>query len=91
MAEIIQFLVDEEELTKEQIQERLGMEWEEVDRLYDRAGMLDRGSISDFRKGWQPVAGTGNKREDIDPTADERSTSHGGGSGRSKGQRIGSF
>lgn len=54
MAEIVRSLVDEEGLTFEQVMERFGMEHEEVDRLYDRGGMIERGSKEGFNDGWIP-------------------------------------
>ena len=37
-----------------EIQELLGMEEEEVDRLYDNSGMTKRGSKEEFNQGWKP-------------------------------------
>ncbi len=54
MADIIRTLIDEEGLSYEEIMTRLQMEWEEVDRLHDRGGMLKRGSRDDFNTGWVP-------------------------------------
>jgi ParB-like chromosome segregation protein Spo0J len=54
MAEIVRDLIDNQGLTYEEVMSRLQMEWEEVDRLYDRGGMTKRGSKADFNKGWVP-------------------------------------
>lgn len=56
MANIVRKLIDEEGLTYEEVMERLQMEWEEVDRLYDRSGMTGRGSKEAFNQGWIPKA-----------------------------------
>lgn len=55
MAEIVRELVDEEGLPAEQIATRLGMEAEEVDRLYDRGGMKVRGRGEGYGKAWEPA------------------------------------
>lgn len=56
MADIVRRLIDDEGLTQEQVMQRCGMEKEEVVRLYDRAGMTERGTKgrSEFSKGWVP-------------------------------------
>lgn len=54
MADIVRHLIDVEGLSFEEVQERLQMEWEEVDRLYDASGMTVRGSAEGFNKGWVP-------------------------------------
>jgi hypothetical protein len=54
MAEMVRHLLEEEGLSYEQVMARLGMEWEEVDRLYDRGGMLKRGRSGAFSPGWVP-------------------------------------
>ena len=54
MASIVQGLIDEEKLSVPEIEKLLGMEKEEVDRLYDRGGMIERGSGDSFAKGWVP-------------------------------------
>lgn len=54
MADIVRNLIDNEGCTYEEVMERLGMEWEEVDRLYDRGGMRKRGSREGFNAGWVP-------------------------------------
>lgn len=53
MADIVRSL-KESGLTIEQIMSRLGMEFEEVDRLLDSSGMLGRGASDEFNKGWVP-------------------------------------
>ncbi len=54
MADIVRDLLDNEHLTYEEVMARLGMEWEEVDRLYDRGGMTKRASKASFNQGWVP-------------------------------------
>lgn len=54
MADIVRSLIDDEGCTYEEVMSRLQMEWEEVDRLYDRGGMLKRASKASFNKGWVP-------------------------------------
>ena len=54
MADIVRTLVDEEGWTFEQIQLEFGMDDEEVDRLYDSGGMIERGSKDEFNRGWKP-------------------------------------
>ena len=54
MAEIIAELINSTDLTVEEIQKRLGMEYEEVDRLYDNSGMIERGSLDKFGPAWKP-------------------------------------
>ncbi len=54
MADIVRDLIDNQGLSYEQVMVRLQMEWEEVDRLYDRAGIVKRGSKEGFNNGWVP-------------------------------------
>lgn len=54
MADIVRELIDEQGLSFEEVGRRLGMEIEEVDRLYDRGGMTERGSRAELSKGWVP-------------------------------------
>jgi ParB-like chromosome segregation protein Spo0J len=54
MADIVRDLIDEEHMSYEEVQRFLQMEWEEVDRLYDRGGMLKRASKTEFNTGWVP-------------------------------------
>lgn len=54
MADIIRDLIDSGGMTPEEVMRRLGMEDEEVERLYDRGGMLKRGSKEAFNGGWVP-------------------------------------
>lgn len=56
MADIVQSLVVELGLPDEEIMRRLGMESEEVRRLFERGNMLKRGSQSQFNNGWIPDA-----------------------------------
>lgn len=58
MSEIVAFLRDDAGLSSEEIEERLGMEWEEVDRLYDKGDMLRRGAHGKFNAGWIPDGDT---------------------------------
>lgn len=53
MADIVRDLKDNHGLTDAEIQQRLGMEDEEIERLYDRAGMPKRAGKG-FGKGWVP-------------------------------------
>lgn len=56
MADLVRDLIDNQGLSWEDVMQRLGMEHEEVDRLYDRAGMPVRGnSGAGFNKGWKPA------------------------------------
>lgn len=56
MASIVRGMVDDG-VSKEEIQARLGMEDEEVDRLVDRAGMTKKTEAAQpgFGKAWKPV------------------------------------
>jgi ParB-like chromosome segregation protein Spo0J len=54
MADIVRDLIDEEHMSYAEVQRFLQMEWEEVDRLYDRGGMLKRASKPEFNTGWVP-------------------------------------
>ena len=54
MSDLVQELVDERGLSFEEVMDKLQMEWEEVDRLYDDSGMINRGSEKEFNKGWKP-------------------------------------
>ncbi len=53
MADIVRRLVDDG-LSREEVESLLGMEGEEVERLYDSAGMTARGSQDAFNPGWVP-------------------------------------
>jgi ParB-like chromosome segregation protein Spo0J len=55
MADIVRDLIDNQGLSFDEVQERLQMEWEEVDRLYDASGMTVRGSKDTFNTGWVPT------------------------------------
>jgi len=57
MADIVVTLL-ESGMDGEEIQRRLGMEWEEVDRLYDRGNMRERASKPEFNNAWVPDDGT---------------------------------
>tara|TARA_R100000306_G_C4364835_1_gene137095 strand:+ start:556 stop:1110 length:555 start_codon:yes stop_codon:yes gene_type:complete len=52
MADIVTSLKDEHGLSDAQVKQKLGMDSEEVERLYDTSGMPGRGSDDDFNKGW---------------------------------------
>lgn len=54
MADIVVQLVDELGVPREEVCRRLGMELEEVDRLYQRGSMVERGAGAEFGKGWVP-------------------------------------
>lgn len=54
MADIVRTLHDDDGLSFEEIERRLGMEAEEVERLYDNADMRARGGAEDFGRGWEP-------------------------------------
>jgi hypothetical protein len=56
MANIVRALIDDEGLDYEEVMARCGMEWEEVDRLYDKAGMTKKGryETDEFSAGWVP-------------------------------------
>lgn len=54
MAEIVSDLIDKQGLSFEDVSNRLKMEEEEVERLYDRGSMVDRASKEEFGKGWIP-------------------------------------
>ena len=52
MADIVTSLKDEHGLSDSEVQQKLGMDIEEVERLYDNSGMPIRASDEDFNKGW---------------------------------------
>jgi ParB-like chromosome segregation protein Spo0J len=54
MADIVASLIDDYELEPEQLEALLQMDFEEVDRLYDRGEMTKRGSADALGKGWVP-------------------------------------
>ena len=54
MSDIVQKLKDENKVPDAVIQEKLGMEEEEVERLHDQSGMTNRGSKKTFNTGWRP-------------------------------------
>ena len=54
MTDIVRNLREEHKYTDEKIQELLGMEQEEIDRLYDYRPMTEKGSQEEFSKGWVP-------------------------------------
>jgi ParB-like chromosome segregation protein Spo0J len=54
MADMVTTLIDEHHMTAPQVEKLLGMDPEEVDRLYDHGVMTKRGSADEFSKGWVP-------------------------------------
>lgn len=54
MADIVRSLLDDHDYSKEMVQQLLGMEDEEVDRLYDASGMPNRAGEDEIGKGWVP-------------------------------------
>ena len=56
MSVIVQDLIDKQGLSVAEIMAGLGMEKEEVERLYDKGTMVDHGSGDDFASGWVPDA-----------------------------------
>lgn len=54
MASIVRAMIDQHGMTEAQVQEMMGMEAEEVLRLYDRGGMPDLLGDNEFGKGWVP-------------------------------------
>lgn len=54
MADIVAALVDDMGLGAEEVAARLGMEAEEVERLYQRGSMIERGAGTELGKGWVP-------------------------------------
>jgi ParB-like chromosome segregation protein Spo0J len=56
MSAIVRNLIDAHHLTPAAVAATLGMEDEEVDRLYDRSGMTERGTNGDeFNTAWTPA------------------------------------
>lgn len=60
MTDIVRKMKDKHNYTDEELINILGMEQEEVDRLYDYRPMTEKGSQEEFSKGWVPDTG---KRE----------------------------
>ena len=54
MTVIVRKMKEKHDYTDEQLIELLGMEQEEIDRLYDYQPMTDKGSQEEFTKGWVP-------------------------------------
>ena len=54
MADIVRDLVDDYGVDRERLETLLQMDFEEVDRLYDRGDMTKRGAAAEFNKGWVP-------------------------------------
>ena len=54
MTDIVRKMKDKHEYTDEQLIDLLGMEQEEIDRLYDYRPMTEKGSQEEFSKGWVP-------------------------------------
>lgn len=57
MTDIVRDLREKHKWSDEQIKEFLGMEQEEIDRLYDYRPMTEKGSDSEFSQGWVPDDG----------------------------------
>jgi len=57
MTNIVRQMRDEFQYSDEKIQELLGMEQEEIERLYDFAPMTEKGGGEEFSKGWVPDTG----------------------------------
>ena len=54
MTDIVRTMKEEHKYTDDQLIELLGMEQEEIDRLYDYRPMTEKGSQEEFSKGWVP-------------------------------------
>lgn len=54
MADIVRDLIDEEGCSTDEVKDRLQMDDEEVERLYDRGGIRKKAALDDFNKGWVP-------------------------------------
>jgi ParB-like chromosome segregation protein Spo0J len=54
MAELVRSLIDSEGMTPDDLRTLLQMETEEIERLYDRSGVVGRAGKSEFNKGWIP-------------------------------------
>lgn len=54
IADIVREMIDIHKLPMQEVMKRLQMEEEEVERLYDRAGMKKRGRQDNFNNGWVP-------------------------------------
>ena len=57
MASIVRELIDKQGMSDEEVGVRLGMDREEVERLYDSSGMTERGSSKAFSEAWAPKEG----------------------------------
>ena len=57
MTSIVRKMKDDHGYTDEQLIDLLGMEKEEIDRLYDFTPMTEKGSQEEFSKGWVPDTG----------------------------------
>lgn len=55
MADIVKQLIDEQQLPIKRVQVIMGMDREEVERLYDRGDMVKRAAADDFNQGWVPT------------------------------------
>jgi ParB/RepB/Spo0J family partition protein len=55
MAEIVDSLVNELGVPKDDLKKRLGMSDEEVARLLARGSMIDRGAADDMSEAWRPA------------------------------------
>ena len=55
MSDLVRELIDERGMSEDEVGNLLQMEYEEIERLYDDTGMINRGSEDDFNKGWVPT------------------------------------
>ena len=63
MADIVCTLINDEGVSEEEVQKRLGMDEEEVIRLLDHGNMLRRGAAEKFSKAWVPSYDRGLKND----------------------------
>jgi len=54
MADIVRSLIDDEKCSVTEVMNRLQMDSEEVERLYDRGGIRKIAAKDDFNTGWVP-------------------------------------
>lgn len=54
MSDIVAYLLEQGDITKQEVQRRLKMDEEEVIRLYDNSGMPEIAGRDYFSKGWKP-------------------------------------
>ena len=68
MANIVHELINTHKVNEEEVKTRLGMDYEEVERLNDRGNMIKRASRDGFNNGWVAEA-TGRKRHAREKTS----------------------